>query len=70
MSASTPFALLANASSLPWAEIPEWPTAEAFVRATAAELTRGARLCAWFGVPEGDAGARWSERPQDGQGVR
>ncbi len=51
MSASTPFALLANATSLPWAEIPAWPVAE-FVRATAAELNRGARLCAWFGVPE------------------
>jgi Ni,Fe-hydrogenase III large subunit len=25
-----------------------------FVRATANELTRGARLCAWFGVPEND----------------
>ena len=52
MSNTTPFALLANASSLPWAEIPVWPAAE-FVRATAAELNRGARLCAWFGVPEG-----------------
>ncbi len=52
MSTSTPFALLANGTSLPWAEIPSWPAAE-FVRATAAELNRGARLCAWFGVPEG-----------------
>jgi Ni,Fe-hydrogenase III large subunit len=52
MSASTPFALLANATSLPWVEIPVWPVAE-FVRATAKELNRGARLCAWFGVPEG-----------------
>ena len=51
MSASTPFALLANAASLPWAEVPAWPVAE-FVRATASELTRGARLCGWFGVPE------------------
>ena len=51
MSNTTPFALLANASSIPWAEIPVWPAAE-FVRATAAELSRGARLCAWFGVPE------------------
>lgn len=54
MSASTPFALLANATSLPWAEVPAWPVAE-FVRATGAELRRGARLCSWFGVPEGDA---------------
>lgn len=52
MSASTPFALLANATAIPWAEIPSWPPAE-FVRITGAELSRGARLCAWFGVPEG-----------------
>ena len=49
MSATTPFALLANAASLPWAEIPAWPAVE-FIRATANELNRGARLCAWFGV--------------------
>lgn len=54
MSAAPSFALLANATSLPWAEVPEWPAAD-FVRATAAELARGARLCAWFGVPEGAA---------------
>ena len=54
MSASTPFALLANATRLPWAEVPAWPVAD-FVRATAAELKRGARLCSFFGVPEGDA---------------
>jgi Ni,Fe-hydrogenase III large subunit len=51
MSSATTFALLANATSLPWAGVPEWPVAE-FVRATSAELARGARLCAWFGVPE------------------
>jgi Ni,Fe-hydrogenase III large subunit len=56
MSASTPFALLANAATIPWAEVPQWPAAE-FSRITAAELNRGARLCAWFGVPEG-AGTR------------
>ncbi len=50
MSSATPFALLANATALPWADIPEWPAAD-FVRATAAELTRGGRLAAWFGVP-------------------
>ena len=53
MSATTPFALLPNATSLPWAEVPAWPVAH-FVRETSAELHRGARLCAWFGVPEGD----------------
>lgn len=51
MSAATPFALLANASSLPWADVPEWTPAE-LVRAAAAELARGARLSSWFGVPE------------------
>ncbi len=52
MSASTSFSLLANATSIPWAEVPAWPVAE-LVRATAKELTRGARLSAWFGVAEG-----------------
>ncbi len=51
MSSTTTFALLANGTSLPWAELPVWPAA-AFVHATAAELQRGARLCAWFGVPD------------------
>ncbi len=51
MSALSSFALLANATSLPWAEVPAWPMTE-FVRATASEIDRGARLCAWFGVPE------------------
>ena len=53
MSTTQQFALLGNATSLPWAEVPEWPATE-FVNATAAELARGARLCAWFGVPEGN----------------
>lgn len=54
MSALTSFALLANATSLPWADVPEWPVAE-LVSLTAANLKRGARLCSWFGVREGDA---------------
>ena len=53
MSATTTFALLANTTALPWADVPEWPVAD-FVEATAVELGRGARLCAWFGVPEGE----------------
>jgi len=53
MSDSTPFTLFANGTSLPWADVPEWPVAD-LVRTTADELSRGARLCAWFGVPEGD----------------
>ena len=51
MSDATVFALLPNATSLPWRDVPEWP-AEEFVRRTAAELDRGGRLCSWFAVPE------------------
>jgi Ni,Fe-hydrogenase III large subunit len=54
MSSASSFALLPNATGIPWAEVPEWPLAE-LVRETAAGLERGARLCAWFGVPEGAA---------------
>jgi len=50
MSADSPFALLANATALPWADVPVW-TPDELVRLTAVELARGARLCAWFGVP-------------------
>lgn len=50
MSAS-PFVLLTNATSIRWAEVPAWPVAD-LVGHTAAELQRGARLCAWFGVPD------------------
>ena len=51
MSLATPFALLTNATTLPWGDVPAWPVDE-LVRVTAAELERGARLCAWLGVPE------------------
>ncbi len=51
MSASTPFTLLANAASVPLAEVAELPVA-ALVDAAAAELARGGRLSAWFGVPD------------------
>ena len=54
MSASSPFALLANAASLPWAEVPAWPVVD-FIRACGTELARGARLCSLFGVAEGEA---------------
>jgi Ni,Fe-hydrogenase III large subunit len=54
MSLTTPFKRIANAATLPWADVPAWP-AEELVRATAAELSRGARLSSWFGVPDGDA---------------
>ena len=52
MSASTPFVLLANATSIDWADVPARPVVE-LVRVTGEELTRGARLCALFGVPSG-----------------
>lgn len=55
MSGATVFLLLPNATSVLWREIPEWP-AEEFVRLTAGELDRGARLCSWFAVPERFAG--------------
>jgi Ni,Fe-hydrogenase III large subunit len=51
------FALVPNGGGLPWAALPEHAIAD-LVRATAVELDRGARLCAWFGVPEGAAGTR------------
>ncbi|MFT3780790.1 MAG: hydrogenase [Nibricoccus sp.] len=54
MSTSTQFALLANGTSLPWVEIPEFEIGD-FVAATASHIDRGGRLCSWFGVPEGDA---------------
>ncbi len=54
MSAPSPFLQLANATAVAWADVPELPAA-ALVRATAAELDRGARLCAWFGVREDGA---------------
>ena len=54
MNSTQSFAMLGNATSLPWAEVTEWRIAE-FVKAVGVELESGARLCAWFGVPEGDA---------------
>lgn len=53
---ATEFALLDNVAGLDWAEVPEC-TGPELVRRTAAELARGGRLCAWFGVPE-PAGTR------------
>jgi Ni,Fe-hydrogenase III large subunit len=54
MNPSQPFALLANGTSIPWREVPEWPLPD-LVRETGAQLDRGARLCAWFGVTDGGA---------------
>lgn len=51
---SAPFALICNASSLPWAEVPCLPV-EDFLAATSEELGKKARLCSFFGVPEGEA---------------
>jgi Ni,Fe-hydrogenase III large subunit len=54
MNPTQPFAMLSNGTSLPWADVPESGAAD-FVAATADELDRGGRLCAWFGVAEGEA---------------
>jgi Ni,Fe-hydrogenase III large subunit len=54
MSHHLEFAPLGNGTCLAWREVPEYPIAD-FVEATARELGEGARLCAWFGVPEGTA---------------
>src|ERR1019366_6772241 len=54
MNKTPEFALLANATSILWADVPEWP-ADEFVAANAAELERGGRLCVWFGVPGNSA---------------
>lgn len=45
--------LLGNGASVPWESLPE-RTAADFVSSIASELDRGGRLCAWFGVPEGE----------------
>ncbi len=55
MNAAESLALIANATALPWAEVPEWPVAE-FVPVVAAALERGGRLCSFFGVAEPSAG--------------
>ncbi len=54
MTGTSSFALFANGTSLPWADVPEWDASE-LVAATAGSLDHGARLCSWFGVAEGDA---------------
>src|ERR1017187_5507306 len=51
MNTTLEFALLANAPSILWADVPEWP-ADEFVAANAAELERGGRLCAGLGGPK------------------
>src|SRR5271169_5412614 len=54
MAVTREFVPFSNGSSLSWEDVPEWPVSE-LVHKTAAELDRGARLCAWFGVPEDGA---------------
>jgi Ni,Fe-hydrogenase III large subunit len=51
MSFASPFTWMSNGTSLPVAAVPELSGTE-LVEATAVELERGARLSAWFGVPE------------------
>lgn len=48
------FVQLENGTAVRWSEVPEWSAAE-LVDATSAALERGARLCAWFGLPDGQA---------------
>jgi len=52
VSTKAQFIPLSNAASVAWPELPECPASE-MVPATAAAVADGARLCAWFGVPEG-----------------
>lgn len=49
MNATAPFLLLPNGASVPWHTVPQWPV-EDFVNLVATELTRAARLSAFFGV--------------------
>lgn len=53
MNARSEFLPLTNGGAVAWQEIPVW-SVETLVEETAAALDNGARLCAWFGVPEGD----------------
>ncbi len=58
MNAASPFLLTSNGTATTWGEVPELPLPE-LVAATGRELATGARLCAWFGVPEpGESGVR------------
>lgn len=68
MTASFATAALGNASAIPWRDVPEW-SAGSLVEATAAELDRGSRLCAWFGVPEGPATRLVAVLADDGGGT-
>ncbi len=54
MNTSREFAVSRNGKSLPWRDVPEWDP-DNFVAAVGAQLNAGARLCALFGVPEGEA---------------
>jgi Ni,Fe-hydrogenase III large subunit len=54
MNSRPEFTWMANGTSLPWAEVPEYPIS-ALVAGAAREVRDGARICSWFGVPEGDA---------------
>lgn len=53
MSAMSRLVLLANATALPWSEVPEWPVEE-FIRVVGDDLSGGARLSALFGVADGE----------------
>lgn len=57
MSPHPTFALIPNASGIPWADIPEVAVVD-FIRAAGTEIDRGARICSLFGVPEPDGRLR------------
>ncbi len=52
MNKTTPFLDLGNGASVPWTGLPEVEIGT-LVEAAADEISRGGRLCAWFGVPDG-----------------
>ncbi|MFA5203595.1 MAG: NADH-quinone oxidoreductase subunit C [Lentisphaeria bacterium] len=56
MNPTPPFIELSNGGCVSWSGLPA-ASAGGLAEATAAELARGGRLCAWFGVPEA-AGVR------------
>ena len=53
MNTLAPFFTFANGSRVSWSSVPAFSITK-LVRVTGELLDRGARICSWFGVPEGD----------------
>lgn len=53
MNVRSAFLPVLNGSAVSWPEVPAWEV-EDLVEQAAQALDQGERLCAWFGVPEGD----------------